>query len=163
VEGLSEAAVCIFIIMCLTTADMVTRTLFNKPLPGLYEVTEQHLLVGAAFFGMLYAYRKGALIRITGLVDHFPKPARLVVEYFALLSSFLVTVLFVIGTFMQFQRSLVTRAALGEWNTPTWPAYLLIPISLSFVGLAILMDITQIRSGTAGARGEETSGDGQER
>jgi TRAP-type C4-dicarboxylate transport system permease small subunit len=155
------SAACIFIIVCLTTADMVTRTLFNKPLPGLYEVTEQYLLVGAAFFGMLYAYRNGALIRVTVLIDHFPKPARLVVEYFALLVSFLVTILFVMGTFMQFQRNLVTRAALGEWNTPTWPAYLLIPVSLSFVGLAILMDITQIRSGTAGARGEETSDEGK--
>jgi TRAP-type C4-dicarboxylate transport system permease small subunit len=147
------ALVCI--IMCLTTVDVLTRTLFNKPIPGLYEVIEQYLLVGTAFFGMLYAYRRGALVRITVLVDRFPKPARLAVEYFVLGFSFLVTLFFVAATYRQFRRSLVAGAALSEWNMPIWPAYLLIPITLAFLCVAMLMDITKVKSGGADLIKEE--------
>jgi C4-dicarboxylate transporter, DctQ subunit len=149
------AAAFVCIIMVFTTADIFARTLFNRPIPGLYEIIEGYLLVGAAFFGMLYSYRRGALVRITVLVDHFPKPAKLAIEYFVLGFSFLTTVLFVTATFRTFLRSLASGAALIEWNLPEWPSYLLIPITLAFLALAMAMDITRIKSGTADMLREE--------
>jgi TRAP-type C4-dicarboxylate transport system permease small subunit len=141
--------------MVLTTVDIFARTLFNSPLPGLYEIIEGYLLVGAAFFGMLYSYRRGALVRITVLVEYFPRPAKLAVEYFVLVFSFLTTVLFVIGTFRTFLRNVASGGALVEWNLPEWPSYLLIPITMAFLAVAMAIDLTKVKSGTAGILTEE--------
>lgn len=45
--------------------------------------------------------------------------------------------------------------ALSEWNVPTWPAYLLIPITLAFLCMAMLMDFTKIKSLTMNKQKKE--------
>ena len=56
-------------IMCLTSADALSRYLLNRPITGAYEITEKYLMVAAIFLGLSYAYRGGLFIRVTFLVD----------------------------------------------------------------------------------------------
>ena len=56
-------------IMCLTSADALSRYLLNRPIIGAYEITEKYLMVAAIFLGLSYAYRGGVFIRVTFLVD----------------------------------------------------------------------------------------------
>ena len=64
-----------------------------QPLPaqpavfGAYEITEKYLMTAAIFLGLSYAYRGGAFIRVTFLVDRLPPSARLVANMFAHLVS----------------------------------------------------------------------------
>ena len=60
--------------MCLTSADALSRYLFNRPILGAYELTEKYLMVAAIFLGLSYAYRGGMFIRVTFLVDRLPLP-----------------------------------------------------------------------------------------
>ena len=58
-----------FAMMCLTSADAISRYLFNSPIVGAYEITEKYLMVAAVFLGLSFAYRGGGFIRVTFLVD----------------------------------------------------------------------------------------------
>lgn len=150
------AVACVFLMMCLTTADALGRYLLNMPMPGAYEITEQYLQVGCAFLGMWYAYRRGAFVRVTFLVDHLPKQLKVGAEYFVLVFSFLSIIFFIIATFKQFLRTIVSGVKLDIWDLPLWPAYLIIPIGLFFTGLAMVIDLRKVRAGKADLFKEES-------
>src|SRR2546423_1547435 len=78
-----------FAMMCLTSADALSRYLLNRPIVGAYELTEKYLMVAAIFLGLSYAYRGGVFIRVTFLVDRLPRAAKLLVDYFSHLVSLL--------------------------------------------------------------------------
>ena len=40
-----------FAIMCLTSADALSRYLLNRPIIGAYEITEKYLMVATIFLG----------------------------------------------------------------------------------------------------------------
>jgi len=63
------AALATFVMMLLTTADAGGRYLFNHPILAAYEITTNYLMVAAVFLAMPYAYRQGANIRVTFLVN----------------------------------------------------------------------------------------------
>src|SRR3990172_12028496 len=86
-----------FVMMCLTTADAAGRYLFNRPITGDYEVTEQYLMVAMVFLGFSYAYRGGAYIRVTLLVDHVPRVVRIFFDFLAQVFSIAYGILLVVG------------------------------------------------------------------
>jgi len=48
-----------FAMMCLTSADALSRYAFNPSDPGRLRDTEKYLMVAAIFLGLSYAYRGG--------------------------------------------------------------------------------------------------------
>src|SRR5215218_6679673 len=72
-----------FAMMCLTSADALSRYALNRPITGAYEITEKYLMVAAIFLGLSYGYRGGLFIRVTFLVDRLSGSARLAADYFA--------------------------------------------------------------------------------
>src|SRR6266853_6639790 len=76
-----------FAMMCLTSADALSRYLLNRPITGAYEITEKYLMVAAIFLGLSYAYRGGVFIRVTFLVDRLPSMLKLAANYVAYLVS----------------------------------------------------------------------------
>jgi TRAP-type C4-dicarboxylate transport system permease small subunit len=150
------AAVCVFIMMCLTAADATGRYLLNMPVPGANQITEQYLMVASVFLGVWYAYRRGAFVRVTFFVDRLPKQAKAAAEYLVLIFSLLSNAFFVVATFKQFLRTVATGTTLDLWNLPLWPPYLLIPIGLFFICLAMLIDLTRVRAGEADLFKEES-------
>src|SRR6478736_8480939 len=81
-----------FAMMCLTSADALSRYAFNRPILGAFEITEKYLMVAAIFMGLSYGYRGGLFIRVTFLVDRLSGTARLVADYFAFIVSLLFSV-----------------------------------------------------------------------
>src|SRR3954465_2240353 len=79
-----------FAMMCLTSADALSRYAFNRPILGAFEITEKYLMVAAIFMGLSYGYRGGLFIRVTFLVDRLSGTARLVADHLASLVSLLV-------------------------------------------------------------------------
>src|SRR5262245_65398906 len=75
------AAAATFIMMLLTTADAGGRYLFNRPILAAYELTTNYLMIAAVFLAMPYAYRQGANIRVTFLVDRLAGRMRLAIDH----------------------------------------------------------------------------------
>src|SRR5882757_8946130 len=95
-----------FAMMCLTSADALSRYAFNRPILGAFEITEKYLMVAAIFMGLSYAYRGGVFIRVTFLVDRLPDPLKLAADYLAYLVSLMFCVLILVATAQQAWRGL---------------------------------------------------------
>jgi len=140
------AALCAALMMLLTSADAFSRYALNSPLLGAYEITEKYLMVAAIFLGLAYAYRGGAFIRVTFLVDRLSGRARLIADYFGYLATLGVALVIMYATAQQSLRSLNDATTLNTLPIPTGPAYCLVPLGFLAMTLLLVADLPRIRT-----------------
>ena len=135
-----------FILMLLTTADAGGRYIFNRPITGAYEVSTNYLMVAAIFMAVGFGYRQGAYLRVTLLTDHMRGNVKIVVNTFVQLVSLLYGVMLVIATYRQVLRTFEMHTTLSSLDfIPVGPAYVIVPVGLYFMSLAMLLDIPRVR------------------
>jgi TRAP-type C4-dicarboxylate transport system permease small subunit len=117
-----------FGMMVLTTADAGGRYLFNRPILAAFELTTNYLMVAAVFLALPHAYRQGANIRVTFLVDRLGRRPRLVIDHAVQLISMLYCAMLVFATFQQASTSCppgrclphsICRSGPGTWSSPS--------------------------------------------
>lgn len=133
--------------MCLTSADALSRYLLNRPITGAYEITEKYLMVAAIFLGLSYAYRGGVFIRVTFLVDRLPRALKLLTNYAAHLITLLFCLITLVAATQQALRALRDDTTLSALPLPVGPAYSLIPLGFFALTVVMFVDLTRIRSG----------------
>jgi len=139
------AAVATFSMMLLTTADASGRYLFNRPILAAYELTTNYLMIAAVFLAMPYAYRQGANIRVTFLVERLGRKARLVIDHLVQIVSILYCAALVVATFQQARHVLRTGTTFVTMELPLWPAHLVVSIGLFVTALMMLLDLPEVR------------------
>ena len=110
----------LFGIMCLTTADVVGRYLFNAPITGVFELTEFMVLILIFSFLAYTQFSKGH-VSVDLLVIHFPKKIR---KAIALFNHSLCLLLMILITYMGFERALEMhefREASPNLGVPIYP------------------------------------------
>jgi len=132
--------------MCLTSADALSRYMLNRPITGAYEITEKYLMVAAIYLGLSFAYRGGVFIRVTFLVDRLPSVLRLVANYAAHFISLLFCLITLIATSQQALRALRDETTLSALPLLVGPAYALVPLGFFALTLIMLVDLTRIHS-----------------
>jgi TRAP-type C4-dicarboxylate transport system permease small subunit len=85
-------AVALFIMMCLTAADVLGRYVFNKPITGTFELTEFMVLI-LIFSFLANAQAKKAHITVDLILSRFPKTFRDYVEVFNHIISLVLMIL----------------------------------------------------------------------
>ena len=135
--------------MVLTSSDALLRYTINKPIVGAYEITEKYLMVAAIFLGFSYAYRGGAFIRVTFLVDLLPRRLRLATDYIAYLVSLACCVVFLIASGTQATREIADTTTLATLPILTGPAYCFVPIGFFALLVLMLADARRIHRGDA--------------
>jgi len=151
------AVLAMFSLMCLTTADAVSRYVFNRPITGAYEVTEKYLMVAGVFLGFSYAYRRGVFIRVTFLVDRLPAIPKLALNYLAQFISLIYCLILVFATWRQALRASAEATTLSTLPIPVGPAYFLVPIGFFAMTLFMLLDIPRVRSGQSSLFRDDTT------
>jgi TRAP-type C4-dicarboxylate transport system permease small subunit len=141
------AAVATFGMMLLTTADASGRYLFNRPILAAYELTTNYLMIAAVFLAMPYAYRQGANIRVTFLVDRFGRRAKLVVNHLVQVVSIVYCGTLVFATFQQARHMFRTGTVFVTLDLPLWPAHVIVSIGLFVTALMMLLDLPEVRRG----------------
>jgi len=136
-----------FMMMCLVTADAAGRYLFNRPIAGADEFTEKYLMVATVFFGVCYAYRGGAFIRVTFLADRLPRQAKIVLNSFIQAISILLGIMFVIATVKRAVLTFADSTTMVVIPIPLGPAYVLIPIGFFLLSLVLILDFPLIKKG----------------
>ena len=123
------ASFIIFLIMVITTVEVVARYAFNSPTIWVWPVNRQLFGVFILFAG-IYTMSKREHIRIEIFYDHFPPRLKLIARIIALLSfiSF-IGVLIWQGTWMGWNALEVGEKASGTFRLPLYPLKLLIPIA----------------------------------
>jgi TRAP-type C4-dicarboxylate transport system permease small subunit len=134
-----------FAMMCLTSADALSRYAFNSPILGAFEITEKYLMVAAIFMGLSYGYRGGLFIRVTFLVDRLSGNARLVADHFAFLVSLLFCAMLLWATGVQGIRALHEDTELSTLPILVGPAYCLVPIGFLALTIIMLVDLPRVR------------------
>jgi TRAP-type transport system small permease protein len=139
-----------FVLMLLTTADAGGRYLFNRPITGAYEITTNYLMIAAIFMGLSYGYRQGSYIRVTFLVGRIKGKPKLVINHLVQVFSLLYGVMLIIATYRQALRTFEMHTTLSSLDfIPVGPAYVIVPVGLFFMALAMLFDITQVSKNRA--------------
>ena len=123
------ASFIIFLIMVITTVEVVARYAFNSPTIWAWPVNRQLFGVFILFAG-IYTMSKREHIRIEIFYDHFSPRLKLIAKIIALLSfiSF-IGVLIWQGTWMGWNALEVQEKASGTFRLPLYPLKLLIPIA----------------------------------
>jgi len=141
------AALATLVMMLLTTADAFGRYLLNRPILAAYELTTNYLMVAAVFLAMPYAYRQGANIRVTFLVERFHGTVRLGIDYAVQIVSILYSAALVVATWQQTRHVLATGTTFATLDLPMWPGYMLVCTGLLVTALMMLLDLGEVRKG----------------
>lgn len=141
------AALATLSMMLLTTADAAGRYLFNRPILAAYELTTNYLMVAVIFLAMPYAYRQGANIRVTFLVDRLGRTPRLVVNHAVQIISIVYCAALVLATFQQARHMLTTQTTFATLDLPMWPAHMVVSVGLFLTALMMLIDLGEVRTG----------------
>jgi TRAP-type C4-dicarboxylate transport system permease small subunit len=148
----------VFVMACLTTFDAAGRYLLNAPIPAANEITAKYFMVFAIFFGLCAGYHGGSNIRVTFLVNYFPRRFKLVVDHIVQILSVLSAALLVICTVRLFLNNLHI-GMLDAPNIPVGPAYLAAPVGLAAFTLWLVYDVPRVRKGKSDLLKEENEGD----
>ena len=134
----------VFIIMVITTVDVIARYAFNQPLLWGWLLNRQLFGVFILFAGV-YTLFKGEHIRIEILYDHFPRGLKSVARWIGLLAfiSF-IGVLVWQSAWMGWNSFMMKEKAAGAFRIPWYPFKLLIP-TVAF--LFLLEGIAAFRRG----------------
>jgi TRAP-type C4-dicarboxylate transport system permease small subunit len=132
--------------MCLTSADALSRYLLNRPILGAYEFTEKYLMVASIFLGLSYAYRGGMFIRVTFLVDRLPPALKLSVNILVQLITLGFCLLVVVASTQQAVLGWQDDTTLSALPIPVGPAYSFVPLGFLALSLMLLVDLPRIRS-----------------
>ena len=119
----------VFVIMLITTLDVVARYVFNRPLLWGWLLNRQLLGIFILFAGV-YTLFKGEHIRIEILYDHFPPKLKNIARWIALVAFIcFIVVLVWQGAWMGWNSLMMNEKAAGAFRIPWYPFKLLIPIA----------------------------------
>jgi TRAP-type mannitol/chloroaromatic compound transport system permease small subunit len=134
----------VFIIMLITTLDVVARYVFNRPLLWGWLLNRQLFGVFILFAGV-FTLLKGEHIRIEILYDHFPPKVKTIARWIsaAAMISFL-GILVWQTSWLGCNSLMNNEKAAGAFRIPLYPFKLLIPV-VAF--LFLLQGISYFRKG----------------
>ena len=144
----------IFVMVCLTTFDATGRYIFGTPIQAANEIAAKYCMVLAVFFGLCAGYHGGSNIRVTFLVNHFPRRVKVVVNHVVQILAVLCSILLIVAGFRLALRNLHI-GMLDAPSIPVGPAYLAAPLGLCAFTLWLLYDIPRVRKGKSDLFKEE--------
>lgn len=132
------AALAIFLLMLLGTAQIVLRSVFNSPIAGYIDLVELSM-AGMAFLGAAYCQRLGSHIRMEILIGNFRGRLLWAFEVFGTLVALSIIGVLIWYGWGHFMRSFQLGDSTIDAEFPVWPSKLLVPIAFSlwFVRLSI--------------------------
>lgn len=129
------AAVTIFAVMIGTVISILTRLVW-APIPGYLDVSELSIAI-FAFLGAAYAQRHGAHIRMEMVIGAIPGRARWLVEAIASLAALAMVLLLMRYSWDFFVFAWVNGDSTVDYEIPTWPAKLLVPVAFAIWALRL--------------------------
>jgi len=130
----------IFLLVLLTTFNVLGRWIFNAPISGYIDWMEQAMAF-FAFLGLAYTQREGGHIRMDMLVSRLRGRLLWVSEFMTTLLMFAMSLILIYGSYLHFLRAYEIGDSSVDINLPTWPAKLVVPVALSVLALRLLLQL----------------------
>jgi TRAP-type C4-dicarboxylate transport system permease small subunit len=96
---------------------------------------------------MPFAYRQGANVRVTFLVDRLGRPTRQVIDHLVQIVSIVYCAALVYATWGQARHVRLTGTTFATLDLPLWPAHFLVSLGLFLTTLMMLLDLREVRGG----------------
>ena len=140
VAGLAASAAMIFM-MLSTALDATSRSLFNFPLPGVYEFSEISMAI-IVYLGLLWTQRDRKHIRVSLISDNKSKRKRLAIDgvgwFFAAIFLFFLAMPTIEGAYSSF---LDREFRWGIFQMPIWWVKILVAIGLAIAFLQMMLHV----------------------
>lgn len=139
------AAASVIGIALLTLWEVVCRAFFGNPQGWVPGFIEQALLVSAAFFGIVTAYRSGAHVAIVSLFNKFPTPVRKALLLFSYVVIAICLAFIAVASWraMEFSYRIgeLTPPGMADLSVPSWIWKVPIPVSCALGLVVVLIDL----------------------
>lgn len=132
--------VVIFLIVMISTVNILGRWLFNMPVNGYIDWIEQFMAF-FAFLGIAYTQREGGHIRMDMVVSKLKGRVFYVTELFTTTIILFLTLVLIYGSSLHFLRAYNLGDTSLDIDLPTWPAKLVVPVALTFLALRLIIQI----------------------
>ena len=149
------ALVSMFIMLAITTLNTFLRYAFRSPITGVYEVTEEYIMIFSVFLALTYTYRAGANIRVTSIVNRLSGKLRIIVNYFVQLVAILFGTTLFAGTLVFTLRRINQRLVVTDFSIPLLPAYLVVLVGLFSMTLRMVLDLRHVKQENTGLLNED--------
>lgn len=104
------AGLAVVLMVVLTCVEVFSRFAFGYPLGWNVSFVERYLLVGAAFFGIVTAYRTGSHVAVTSIFERLPFTTKKLLQ---IATHAIVSIIFALLAWYGLQAT-ITSAAAGE-------------------------------------------------
>lgn len=132
--------VVIFLIVMISTVNILGRWLFNMPVNGYIDWIEQFMAF-FAFLGIAYTQREGGHIRMDMVVSKLKGRIFYITELFTTTIILFLTLVLIYGSSLHFLRAYNLGDTSLDIDLPTWPAKLVVPVALTFLALRLIIQI----------------------
>ncbi|MCL6612008.1 MAG: TRAP transporter small permease [Peptococcaceae bacterium] len=68
----TASVISVVVMAVFITLDVTFRKLFDKPITGCFEITEDYLMVALVFLSLSYVYKQGGHVRVTLFLRFLP-------------------------------------------------------------------------------------------
>lgn len=130
----------IFLIVMISTVNILGRWLFNMPVNGYIDWIEQFMAF-FAFLGIAYTQREGGHIRMDMVVSKLKGRIFYITELFTTTIILFLTLVLIYGSSLHFLRAYNLGDTSLDIDLPTWPAKLVVPVALTFLALRLIIQI----------------------
>ncbi len=131
----------IVIMMFSTTIDTILRYVFNRPIPGVFELNEV-ILVVCVFMGLAWCQAQRGHIRVTMVLVRLSPRKAVLMDTVAWIITFAFVMVLSIETWHDAVYAYsIKMFRWGKVQMPIWWARALVPIGLWLLCIQILLDI----------------------
>jgi len=134
------AALAIFALMILGSAQIVLRSVFNSPIAGYIDLVELSM-ASMAFLGAAYCQRLGAHIRMEILIGRFRGRILWILESVGIVVALFIIAVLIWYGWGHFLRSYQLGDSTIDAEYPVWPSKLLVPIAFTVWWLRLLIQL----------------------
>ncbi|HIJ19858.1 MAG TPA: TRAP transporter small permease [Deltaproteobacteria bacterium] len=126
--------------MLLTTADVLGRAIWSRPIPGAMELSS-YILSIFILLGVAYTHQVKGQVRVTMLVSKLPRRLAVLLEILTtLISLFIISILAWQGWVVGMEEKSVS----DMWRIPQLPFRLLVSVAGFFLALELVLDLLDL-------------------
>lgn len=135
--------VILIVMMLITVADVFMRYIWNRPILGVFELTE-YMMVPIVFFGWAWCAKKGGNVKVDLVVTRLEPSAQRalnIVTYF-----FSMVIIFVIAwqNLLESKEVWSVHKASDMLAVPAYPFYMVLTIGCFLLCLVLLLSLVQL-------------------
>lgn len=138
----------LILMMLHVTADVLSKYLFNAPVPGTAEVVAAYYMISVVFLPLAYVEVANRSIVVEMIYDLLPNCAKYPLDIIGtLISLAFFGFLAYLGVGLAEEAFAVREYVDGLWRIVVWPSRFLIPLGMAVAALALLLRLVDLLRG----------------